>query len=99
MIMQCGHAPNAKNSEGDPVCVICVGIHPGWNLEDKNPPSFSGREACCAYASPGKYGPSWKGETRGGRHCVQPSNSSLPFFESRPNDEFDYFYCGCFGWD
>lgn len=27
------------------------------------------------------------------------SNINLPFFEYRPNDEYDRYYDGCFGWD
>lgn len=28
-----------------------------------------------------------------------PSDFSAPFFEYRPNSDFDSFYCGCWGWD
>lgn len=27
------------------------------------------------------------------------SSTALPFFESRPDDEEDRYYCGCYGWD
>lgn len=27
------------------------------------------------------------------------SHPSLPFWEHKPNDEYDKYYCGCFGWD
>lgn len=27
------------------------------------------------------------------------SRENLPFFEYRPNAEYDSFYCGCGGWD
>lgn len=30
---------------------------------------------------------------------TKPSNENLPFFERRPNKEYDIFYCGCYGWD
>jgi hypothetical protein len=30
---------------------------------------------------------------------VKHSIENLAFFEYRPNEEFDLFYCGCRGWD
>lgn len=27
------------------------------------------------------------------------SDLDLPFFEYKPNKEFDEYYCGCYGWD
>lgn len=27
------------------------------------------------------------------------SRPSLPFFEYRPDREYDTYYCGCYGWD
>lgn len=31
--------------------------------------------------------------------CERPSSSRLAFFQTRPDREFDEFYCGCAGWD
>ena len=28
-----------------------------------------------------------------------PSSSDLWFFEHRPDEEYDLYYCGCWGWD
>lgn len=28
-----------------------------------------------------------------------PSRFNLPFFQHRPNQQTDTYYCGCFGWD
>lgn len=28
-----------------------------------------------------------------------PSSKDLPFFQHKPNEPFDRYYCGCFGWD
>jgi hypothetical protein len=28
-----------------------------------------------------------------------PSKWTLPFFEYRPNEKQDKYYCGCWGWD
>lgn len=30
---------------------------------------------------------------------VTKSKTSLPFFEYKPLEEFDEYYCGCRGWD
>ena len=30
---------------------------------------------------------------------IVESNVNLPFFEYRPNAEYDSYYCGCWGWD
>ena len=28
-----------------------------------------------------------------------PSGEHLPHFRERPDQEFDEYYCGCYGWD
>ena len=45
--------------------------------------------------------PSLEGREARCTYCgkVKPSDASLPFFESRPDDRFDNFYDGCRGWD
>lgn len=30
---------------------------------------------------------------------VVPSSMDLAFFEYRPNEKEDIYYCGCYGWD
>ena len=45
--MKCGHAANAKDKRGNPVCVICTGIVKGWDQIDDKPPSLEGRVAKC----------------------------------------------------
>ena len=30
---------------------------------------------------------------------ITESNETLPFFESKPNEDYDSYYCGCGGWD
>ena len=44
---------------------------------------------CSDAGGGGKYG--CKGQV--------PSDPNLAFFEARPDQELDRFYCGCFGWD
>lgn len=46
-MMKCGHAANAYDQNGHPVCVICIGIVQGATGVDDNPPDLSGREAEC----------------------------------------------------
>lgn len=89
-MMKCGHAANAKNALGKPCCVICAGINPGASVVDEAPPSLEGRMAKCSYS---------KG--RDGKPCLsmKPSSPDLAFFESKPNEEYDRFYCGCWGWN
>ena len=82
-LMKCGHAANATNSRGEPSCVICIGIDPGAEQIDPNPPSMEGRKARCTYC---------KRETKS-------DTTKLAFFEHHPKAEFDGYYCGCLGWD
>ena len=98
VMMKCGHAANSKDAEGNPCCVICIGIHAGAREVMPSPP-LEGRKARCIYDRAGKQGPSWGGISENGYHCVQDSKVELPFFEHRPGQPYDYFYCGCFGWD
>ena len=30
---------------------------------------------------------------------IVKSNENLPFFKYQPDEEFDTYYCGCWGWD
>lgn len=46
-LMKCGHSANAKDKDGNPVCVICVGLDAGATVVDEAPPSLEGREAKC----------------------------------------------------
>ncbi len=46
-MMKCGHAANAEDREGNPVCVICVGIDPGAKVVNESPPDLAGRQSRC----------------------------------------------------
>ena len=46
-------------------------------------PLLEGRTAVCSY----------------GGHHLRPSTDGLAFFEYRPAEEHDRYYCGCHGWD
>ena len=82
-MMKCGHAANSI-CEGKPSCVICHGIVSGWNEIDESPPDLTDRIAKCGY-----------------RDCQKqvPSSPDLAFFEHKPEEEYDNYYCGCKGWN
>ncbi len=81
VMMRCGHAANATDENGNPSCVICVGIVPGATVVDE-PPDLTGRRAKCPDCD-----------------LFVDSETSLAFFEHRPNKDFDMYYCGCSGWN
>jgi len=102
VIMKCGHAANAyeNNDPNKPCCVICAGIDSGYNVV-MTTPDLSKRKARCGY-----YGAridytcectKCKGNKK--CQCEEPSSTELAFFEYRPDQPFDMFYCGCCGWN
>jgi hypothetical protein len=100
-MMKCGHSANAEH-DGKPCCVICAGITEGWDIVDTNPPDLSSRKArCINYGKPTRHNEcNFGGERDTICHCEQPSDPThLPFFEYKPEREFDNFYCGCHSWD
>lgn len=50
-LMKCGHSANAKDIEGKPVCVICVGIKEGAKEVDIETKIPEGRMAKCSYCN------------------------------------------------
>jgi hypothetical protein len=99
-MMKCGHSANAIMGTGvdaKPVCIICYGIRPGATELDESV-NVDGREARCSYIAPGKHGCN-QGKFANGFHGIVPSSPELPFFEHRPQEQYDLYYCGCFGWD
>jgi len=102
VMMKCGHAANAHDRHGKPVCAICIGIDPGATVVDSHPPGMEGRKARCHYYGRGRV--PYKNECdicKQGQpcQCERPSSPKLAFFESRPGEPYDKFYCGCRGWD
>lgn len=45
--------------------------------------------------------PSVEGRTASCAQCgkKRPSETDLPFFQHRPSEKHDFYYCGCHGWD
>lgn len=87
-MMACGHAANAVSKARDgketPCCVICAGSNePAAHTVVKGP-DLTGRMMKCSY---------------GCAKSVKPSSLDGAFFEHRPTEQFDRYYCGCFGWD
>jgi hypothetical protein len=90
-MMDCGHSENGVCvSQGEeeydppiPCCVICDCV-----LISEDQPELYGRRAKCSYNNP--YG-----------KCKSEITSSLElaFFEHQPDQEYDRYYCGCWGWD
>lgn len=72
-------------------------------------PDLAGRVARCSYSDclsnvrvsrdRGQCGSIQYGEVPNGkRRAEAPSSFDLPFFEHRPDREYDDYYCGCWGW-
>ncbi len=114
VMMKCGHAANAKNDAGDPSCAICVGINPGAEEVNANPPSLEGRVARCSSCKAER--PSANDlpffEYRGAgsdaaKSCKCGLNKSAHpggwtkcnIFVERGALDYDLYYCGCRGWD
>lgn len=109
-IMKCGCTANgtirrAAETETNPGCVIhsCTEV-----LE--NQPVLEGRKARCSYygkeVKKGNYNGCCcndcsKSQASGDGlcHCERDSSSNLWFFESKPEQEFDEYYCACHGAD
>jgi len=87
VMMECGHNAMSVDSEGNPACAICVGIDPGARIVAKVQPDLTGRRCRCEYY---------------GYKCRSEADSEVKknqFFEYQPDQEFDRYYCGCYGWD
>jgi len=112
-VMACGCSTTAVRRLPDgssyPVCFPHYGIDPGAEtlIEPDAQPSLEGRRARCAYfnAALGRCN-----DTRHNRFSEKSgkvgdylseieSSWTLPFFEHCPDQEFDKFFCGCWGWD
>lgn len=94
VLMKCGcRAQGYTGKAGDrkPICII----HDCTEVADEQP-DLTGRKARCSYYGCGvKYGNRKDGKC----HSEVDSSIGLPFFEYRPDAEYDKYYCGCWGWD
>jgi len=99
-LLACGHVAESIARDGQPACPICFGIDPGADTVVPTP-DLGDRKARCGY-----YGCPVPGKNecdvckRGSPcQCERPSSLDLAFFEHKPNDSYDEFYCGCHSWD
>jgi hypothetical protein len=85
---ECSLSPYTNSYYGDPdhtICTSCAG------KRYRAASDLTGRMAKCHY----------KSGRDGKAHANGPvaSSFSLAFFEYKPDQEFDTYYCGCWGWD
>lgn len=105
-MLKCGCIANSihKNDhdglgEDHPSCVI----HDCCKVVEM--PSLEGRKARCAYygkkVKVGAYNGNCCNVCKAGGicQCEQPSSPKLWFFQSKPDQEYDEFYCACQGAD
>lgn len=85
VLMRCGCAANGAYGDDRPCCVIHAPHPDAYTVADA--PSLEGRTAWCAY------------HQHGGCPSHAPSALDLAFFEYRPTETTDQYYCGCWGWD
>ena len=86
-MMHCGHVANGQTEDGKLCCTICYGVYPGADITLDSTPEFKNRQAKCNYNN-----------QVGDCKSIVPSRLGLPFFEHKPDEDFDRYYCGCFGW-
>lgn len=107
-MMKCGHAANTTTKVNDvtvPCCVICFPHRPDAIEIQEMLPDLTGRMASCYYRGSCKERHARYRDTIYGNfdektgHAFAPSSTDLPFFKHRPDQQYDYYFCGCFGWD
>ena len=103
-VMKCGHAANAMGKpahytgEPMPACVICE----CFEIAEEQPDLSKRKARCTYYGKPTRKSECDVCDKSEDRvcHCERDSDpNKLAFFEHKPNNEFDGFYCGCHGWD
>ncbi len=87
--MSCGHMANGyvDGNKDKPVCLSCLGFTHKAEIREKSPlPNLENRVSKCREA-----------------RCksTELSSFNLPFFTylGDKKSEYDFFYCGCRGWE
>ena len=97
-LMKCGCVAQAIWKD-KPVCAIHFGIGDNAGAEPADvQPNLEGRKAKCCYSHSSPSNP-FKENSFDRLVDTVPSSLKLPFFEYKPDQEYDKFYCGCWGWD
>jgi len=79
-LMKCGHAANAKDKDGNPVCVICFDGRGSDAAIVAEMPDLTGRLARCAYYGKTATGRNHEGDDcKRGEKCLceKPSSTNL----------------------
>lgn len=84
-LMKCGHIANAHDPYGNPVCSSCAGINEGADEIEKECFGNMGLKGRFAKCVYGDSKTESKWELAGFKYC--------------PYQEFDEYYCGCYGWN
>jgi len=84
-LMKCGHVANTEDPYGNPVCIICAGANNKADIIEKECHGNIGLEN--RYAKCNECGKTRK------------SNWELAFFKYCPEEDYDEFYDGCYGWN
>lgn len=89
LVLVCGCSPTTTTADGRPRCVI-------HDCDEPAPvaPTLALRTARCRC-----FGQRRPWPKTGRCDAERQSAHDLPFFQYRPTDERDAFYCGCQGWD
>lgn len=87
-LMKCGHVVSTKIDETQPICLVCdcIDVEREIISDAELDDILKGRKAIC---SSHKYS----------ENKPVDSKWTLPFFEYCPDEEYDKYYCGCYGWD
>jgi len=84
MLLECGCTPNSYLS-GKPVCAIHLQLTTGaTKLVEEIPTELLTRMARCGYC---------------GSEAASKDYKNLAFFQYKPNQKTDNYYCGCRGFD
>ena len=102
-LMKCGHSANGHDPAGAWVCAICL---PAVEARETDPSvDLTSRQAACSYTLRTGYEHDReavliaRSRDWSYRDGLVPSHLGLPFFEFRPGEPVDTYYCGCWGWD
>ena len=110
-MMKCGCVSDAVEHShyghpDDKTKPVCITHQPHPDAYEVVPqPDLTGRIAVCCYRDGCDKRQKQRGDTSYAQgylpngQAFAKSSVALPFFEHKPNEKNDKFFCGCFGWD